>query len=109
VACSWVVTRACSCGDGGAFVLPLREGPGLGSSAGCECVQSAATRRPGDDLGGPAQCAEQADGDRRGPAARPVRATADSAPLALVGDRGQIHAQFCQEGIRRIITVHSAL
>lgn len=48
-------------------------------------------------------------GDCRGPAARPVRATADSAPLAVVGDSGQIHAQFCQEGIRRIITVRSAL
>jgi hypothetical protein len=27
----------------------------------------------------------------------------------VVGDRGQIHAQFCQDGIRRIITVRSAL
>jgi hypothetical protein len=27
----------------------------------------------------------------------------------VVGDSGQIHAQFCQEGIRRIITVRSAL
>ena len=56
------------------------------------------------------QCAKsRRTGDRRGPAARPVTATADSGPLAAVGDSGQIHAQFCQEGIRRIITVRSAL
>ncbi len=29
--------------------------------------------------------------------------------LAVVGNNGQIHAQFCLEGIRRIITVRSAL
>jgi hypothetical protein len=30
-------------------------------------------------------------------------------PLAVVGDNGLIHSQSCQEGIRRIITVRSAL
>jgi hypothetical protein len=87
-------------------VLPFVKGPawaGQPDASACSLLTADIPGRPR------ASAQSTRTGARRGPATRPVRATAESAPPAVVGDSGQIHAQFCQEGVHRIITVRSVL